>query len=160
VDVFTRKEYKDILLYSIRYCQKEKGLKLYGWCIMSNHVHLMAAAKNEDLSNILRDFKKFTCKQIIKAIVQNRRESRKEWMLKVFKEQGEMNSRNKDYQFWRQDNHPKECYSPKFSLQKLNYIHNNPIEAGLVDKAEEYVYSSARDYHFGNNVGLLEVEFL
>lgn len=70
------------------------------------------------------------------------------------------NSRNKDYQFWRQDNQPKECYSPKFSVQKLNYIHNNAVEAGIVDKAEEYLYSSARDYQFGKNVGLLEIEFL
>jgi putative transposase len=98
---------------------------------MSNHVHLLARAKDENLSDILRDFKKFTSKQIIKAIEQNEKESRREWMLRIFKEQGEKNSRNKDYQFWRQDNQPKECYSPKFSLQKLAYIHNNPVESGL-----------------------------
>ena len=147
VDVFTRKEYRDILLDSIRYCQKEKGLMLYGWCLMSNHIHLLARAKDENLSDILRDFKKFTSKQIIKAIEQNERESRKEWMIRIFKEQGEKNSRNKDYQFWRQDNHPKKCYSSKFSLQKLNYIHNNTVEAGLVDKAEEY-YTVAQEIIF------------
>jgi putative transposase len=160
VDVFTRKEYRDILLDSIRYCQKEKGLKLYSWCIMSNHVHMMAAGRDEKLSAILRDFKKFTSKQIIKAIEQNNGESRKDWMLKVFKEQGENNSRNKEYQFWRQDNQPKECYSPKFSLQKLNYIHNNPVEAGIEDKPENYLYSSARDYFYGKKIGLLEIEYL
>lgn len=127
---------------------------------MSNHVHLLARAQNENLSEILRDFKKFTSKQIIKAIEINERESRREWMLRIFKEQGGKNSRNKEYQFCRQDNQPKECYSPKFSLQKLNYIHNNPVEAGIVDRAEEYLYSSARDYFHGNNVGLLEIEFL
>ena len=68
IDVFTRKQYRDILLESIRYCQNEKGLILYAWCIMSNHVHLMAAAKDNNLSDILRDFKKFTSKQIIAAI--------------------------------------------------------------------------------------------
>lgn len=160
VDVFTRKQYRDILLDSLRYCQKEKGLKLYGWCVMSNHVHLLACAKDENLSDILRDFKKFTSKQIIKAIEQNEGESRKDWMLRVFREQGEKNSRNKDYQFWRQDNQPKECYSPNFTVQKLNYIHNNAVEAAVVDKAEEYLYSSARAYHYGKNVGLLEIEFL
>jgi putative transposase len=81
-------------------------------------------------------------------------------MLRVFKEQGESNSRNKEYQFWRQDNQPKECYSPKFSLQKLNYIHNNAVEAGIVDKPENYLYSSARDYFYRKKVGLLEIEFL
>lgn len=89
-------------LDSIRHCQKEKRLKLYGWCLMSNHVHLLARAKNENLSDIIRDFKKFTSKQIIKAIEENERESRREWMLRIFKEQGEKNSRNKDNQFWRQ----------------------------------------------------------
>jgi hypothetical protein len=120
----------------------------------------MAAACNGNLSGILRDFKKFTSKQIIKAIVQNNGESRKDWMLKVFKEQGENNRRNKEYQFWRQDNQPKECYSPKFSLQKLNYIHNNAVEAGIVDKPENYLYSSARDYYYGKKIGLLEIKFL
>ena len=81
-------------------------------------------------------------------------------MLRVFKEEGAKNSRNKEYQFWRQDNQPKECYGAKFSLQKLNYIHNNAVEAGIVAKAEDYLYSSARDYHYGKQVGLLEIEFL
>ena len=160
VDVFTRKEYRDIVLDSVRYCQKEKGLILYAWCIMSNHVHLVVSADNNDTSDILRDFKKFTSKQIIAVIESNGQESRRNWMLKIFKEQGEKNSRNSNYQFWRQDNQPKELFSDKFSSQKLNYIHNNPVEAGLVDKAEEYLYSSARDYYFGKNVGLLKIEFL
>jgi len=160
VDVFTRKEYRDILLDSVRYCQKEKGLILYAWCIMSNHVHFVVSAENNDTSEILRDFKKFTSKQIIAAIEKNEQESRKAWMLRIFREQGEKNSRNSTYQFWRQDNQPKELFSDKFSSQKLNYIHNNPVEAGLVDKAEEYLYSSARDYYFGKNVGLLKIKFL
>jgi REP element-mobilizing transposase RayT len=64
VDVFTRKEYRDIIMESLKFCQKEKGLLLHGWCIMSNHIHLIASAKNENLSEILRDFKKFTSKQM------------------------------------------------------------------------------------------------
>ena len=159
VDVFTRKQYRDIVLDSLRYCQKEKGLLLYAWCIMSNHVHLMAAAKEANLSAILRDFKKFTSKQIIAAIQNNERESRKDWMLSIFKQQGEKNSRNSEYQFWRQDNHPEECYSPAFSVQKLAYIHNNPVTAGIVEKAEDYLYSSARSYQQKKD-GLLEVQFL
>ena len=83
VDVFTRKDYRDILLDSIRYCQNEKGLLLHGWCIMSNHVHLAVSAKNNNLSNVLRDFKKFTSKQIIKVIQNNQYESRKDWMLTI-----------------------------------------------------------------------------
>jgi putative transposase len=160
VDVFTRKEYRDILLDSFRHCQKEKGLVLYSWCIMSNHVHLIASAKDNNLSDILRDFKKYTSKLIIASIENNMQESRREWMLQIFRRCGLGNSRNSTYQFWRQDNQPKELYSPGFSVQKLEYIHNNPVEAGLVEKAEEYRYSSARDYYYGKKLGLLEIEWL
>ena len=127
---------------------------------MSNHLHLIVAAKENNLSDILRDFKKFTSKQIIKAIQNNGQESRKEWMLEIFKGSGATNSRNSEYQFWRQDNQPKELYSPSFVFQKLNYIHNKPVEAGIVGKSEEYLYSSARDYKHTKKCGLLEVVFI
>jgi putative transposase len=160
VDVFARKEYRDILLDNIRYCQKEKGLLVHAWCIMSNHVHLIISAKNNDASDILRDFKKFTSKQIVKAIDTNEQESRREWMLEIFRKAGTGNSRNSSYQFWRQDNQPKELFSEKFTEQKLYYIHNNHVEAGIVEKEEEYLYSSARDYFYGKQCGLIEINFL
>jgi putative transposase len=160
VDVFTRREYRDVLIESLKFCQKEKGLMLHGWCIMSNHVHLIASARNENLSDILRDFKKFTSKQIVAAIEKNEHESRREWMLKIFLEQGLKTSRNKTYQFWRQDNQPQELYSPKFFFQKLNYIHNNPVVAGIVEKSEHYLYSSAKDYFETKKCGLLDISFL
>lgn len=160
VDVFTRKEYRDVFLDCIKYCQKEKGLVLYSWCLMSNHVHLVVSAKAHNTSDILRDVKKYTSKQIIKAILDHPGESRKEWMLEIFKKAGESNSHNSSFQFWRQDNKPKVLYSEHFTDQKLYYIHNNPVEAGIVDKAEEYMYSSAKDYYYGKNCGLLEIELL
>ena len=160
VDVFTRKGYRDIVLESLKYCQSEKGLLLHCWCIMSNHLHLILSAKNHDLSDILRDFKKFTSKQIIEAIQSNDHESRKDWMLKIFREEGMKNSRNKNYQFWRQDNQPQELYSPTFIFQKINYTHNNPVEAGIVERAEHYLYSSAKDYFFTKKCGLLDLMFL
>ncbi|MFT3679260.1 MAG: transposase [Ferruginibacter sp.] len=160
VDVFTRKEYRDIVLESIRYCQKEKGLVLHAWCLMSNHIHLVVRAINNDTSEILRDFKKFTSKKVIQAVQEHTAESRKEWMLELFRRAGVQNSRNKEFQFWRQDNQPKEMYSDSFIKQKLDYIHDNPVLAGIVDKAEEYLYSSARDYYNGKNCGLLKIEML
>jgi REP element-mobilizing transposase RayT len=160
VDVFTRREYRDIVLESLRYCQEKKGLLVHCWCIMTNHVHLVLSAQNSDTSDILRDFKKFTSKKILKAIEGNQLESRKEWMLGIFGMVGGENSRNGEYQFWRQENQPKELITPKFTAEKLNYIHRNPVEAGIVEKEEAYLYSSARDYHEGRNVGLLQIEFL
>jgi REP element-mobilizing transposase RayT len=159
VDVFTRKEYKNIVVESLQYCQKEKGLVLHAWCIMTNHVHLIISAKEGfDLAGIIRDMKKFTSNQLIKAITGNPKESRKEWMLAMFKKAGLINSNNKYYQFWRQDNKPIEVYTNAVIDQKLNYLHNNPVEEGIVENAEDYVYSSARDYA-GTN-GLLEVELI
>ena len=114
---------------------------------MSNHVHLIINAADGNLSDILRDFKKFTSKSIIAAIETSKEESRKNWMLWIFKKAGEKNSRNSSYQFWRQDNHAIQLDTVQFTLDKLNYLHSNPVKAGIVDKPEEYLLSSARDYH-------------
>jgi len=160
IDVFTRKIYRDIVLDSLKHCQSEKGLLIHCWCIMSNHLHLTLSAKNHDLSDVLRDFKKFTSKQIIEAIKASKHESRKDWMLKIFREEGMKNSRNKTYQFWRQDNQPQELYSPVFIFQKINYIHNNPVEAGIVDRPEHFIYSSAKDYLETKKCGLMDLVFL
>ena len=160
VDVFTRKDYRDIVIDSIRFCQKEKEMLLHAWCIMSNHLHLVISAKNNNLSDVLRDFKKFTSKEIIKAIKENKSESRRDWMLGIFSQAGKVNSRNTTYQFWRQDNQPIELYSPAFIFQKINYIHKNPVEAGIVEKPEHYLYSSGKDYFHTKKCGLLDIAFL
>ena len=83
IDIFSRKVYRDIIIESLRHCQQHKGLGVFAYVIMSNHVHLLVRAENGNLSDIVRDFKKFTSKEIIKAI-ENGTESRKEWMLKLF----------------------------------------------------------------------------
>ncbi len=127
---------------------------------MSNHLHLFISVPKHEISisDILRDFKKFTSKKIIETINNNPKESRKEWMLQIFRKAGELNARNTKYQFWRQENHPIEIFSLLFISQKLNYLHQNPIKAGIIDKAEDYIYSSARDYAH-TKIGLLEIIF-
>lgn len=66
VDIFTRPVYKHIIVDSLKYCQAQKGLVVYAWCLMSNHLHLIATNQEGfHLSDILRDFKKFTSKQIL-----------------------------------------------------------------------------------------------
>ena len=114
---------------------------------MSNHVHLIASAKQGFmLTNILRDLKKFTSKQIFKAIKENPGESRKEWMLWMFIRAGKRNSNNKDFQFWQQDNHPIELNTAEMLKQRLDYLHQNPVRAGIVYEPQDYVYSSGIDY--------------
>ena len=161
VDVFTRVVYKDILVENLQYCQNNKGLELFAWCIMTNHVHLIARAQEGFLlQNILRDFKKHTSKLLIKTIKENQQESRRAWMLKIFRDAGETNNANCSYQFWQQDNHPIEIWSEKIIQQKLNYLHNNPVVAGIVQHPEDYLYSSARNYFDENYRGLLEIKFI
>ena len=81
-------------------------------------------------------------------------------MLDIFRKEGTKNSRNNEYQFWRQDNQPMELYSAAFVFQKINYIHNNPVAAGIVEKPEYYLYSSAKDYVLTKKCGLLDLVFL
>ena len=122
------------------------GLKVYEFVIMSNHLHAIVSSNELPLSDIIRDLKKFTAKQIIEQI-SNSNESRKEWLLKKFSFAGARNNNNKTYQFWQQDYHAVELSNEKMWQQRTDYIHNNPVRAGLVEHAEDYLYSSARFYY-------------
>jgi len=156
IDVFTRAEYRKILLDSFKYCQGKKGLEIFAWVLMTNHFHWVARAKQGyELQDILRDMKKYTSRNILKAIAENVQESRRDWMLYLFKRYGTYNSNNKQYQFWQQDNRPIELWHPEVVQQKIEYIHQNPVRSGLVDDAINYPYSSARSY--SGKHGLLEV---
>ena len=147
LDVFTRNEYKDLFLESVAFCQKNKGLEIHAWCIMSNHVHLVfRSIKDQKPELLIGDLKRFTSQSIVKSIQENPRESRKEFLLDFFKKEAEKSSNVKHYQFWRHDNKPIELWSNAVIQQKIDYVHNNPVEEGLVYKAEDYVYSSAIDY--------------
>ena len=94
---FARKDYVNIVIESLSFCQKEKGLLVYAYCIMPNHLHLIISAVNNNLSDIIQDFKKFTSVKIFKAIEKNSKESMRNWMLWIFKKAGENNERNNNY---------------------------------------------------------------
>ena len=100
IDVFTRQIYREIVLSSLRYCQKNKDLQVFGFVIMSNHIHLIANSTTGKLSDAVRDIKKFTSSKIIQEIIENPQESRKEWMLDRFSFNAKQHSRNEKYQFW------------------------------------------------------------
>jgi len=147
LDVFIRNEYKQILIDSFHCCQKEKGMEIFAWCIMTNHVHLIfRCIKDQKPELLLGDFKRFTSKAILKAIQNNPKESSQDWLLEQFRKAGEISSNVKKYQFWRHDNKPIELWSNKVIYEKLNYIHSNPVKDGLACTPEDYAYSSARDY--------------
>jgi len=146
VDVFTRKNHKLTLINSLQHCQKEKGLVIFGYCIMPSHLHLIARAEGkESLSDILRDFKKFTSKAIINQII-NEPESRRDWMVEYFRKAGKNLKGIKNFKFWHDGNHAELISSNKFFDEKLDYIHNNPVEELIVERPEDYLFSSARNY--------------
>lgn len=160
LDVFVRHNYKSLFVQSLNYCIEKKGLRVHAWCLMSSHIHLIISAAEPEkvnLSDILRDLKKFTSSQIIREI-ETSNESRKEWLLDKFRYAASQNSRNTNYQFWQQENHAEELLSNKFIDQKLNYIHKNPVKEGWVEEAFHYLYSSARDY--SGSKGLVPINFL
>ena len=158
IDVFSRAAYRDTLIESLKYCIAEKGLVVYGYVIMSNHIHLIAQSTSETqtLSDIIRDFKSFTAKQINKQIQDVKTgESRREWLTYMFGYFARGTQRNRTFQFWQTDNHPIELWSPKVIEQKLAYIHWNPVHSKIVASPAHYLYSSASNYFDGT--GILEV---
>ena len=157
LDVFSRKNYRDCIIECFDYCIKNKGMVLYGYVVMSNHIHMIIQSNDGKLSDLLRDFKKFTAKTILEKI-QNEPESRREWMLERFKLATETHLRNKNYQFWQYGNHAEEIFTEHFLWSKLDYIHMNPLRAGIVTRIDDYIYSSASNYI--NGVGLNRVELL
>ena len=119
---------------------------IFGYCIMPSHIHLIFRSGNGKPSELIRDFKGFTSRNLLRAIQENNQESRQEWMLWMFKKAGDKNSNVKEYQFWQQHSQPIEIWSLKVFEQKLNYIHQNPVESGFVIEPCEWKYSSARNY--------------
>ncbi|MDA9576145.1 transposase [Flavobacteriaceae bacterium] len=156
LDVFTRQVYFNVLEESIDFCSKEKGMKVFAYCFMPSHVHLIFMSNNDDPSGLIWDFKGFTARKIIKTIEDNPQESRKEWLLWMMERVGKKNSNVKQRQFWQQHNKPIELWSDKVIQQKIDYVHNNPVESGFVTDPVDWKYSSARNYQEDQTV--LEID--
>ena len=160
VDVFTKKEYKLELVDSMNYCVRKKGLIIFSWVIMSNHMHVIWQAREGYLlSEILRDFKKFTAKKIL-SMIEDENESRKVWLLRKFEFAGKKLKRISKYKFWKDDNHAifLDPFQTEMIDQKVDYIHNNPVAAMLVEEPQHYLFSSAKDYY--GEKGMVEIELL
>lgn len=143
IDLFTRIEYKKIIIDQLNFNVEHKGVEIYSFVIMTNHIHIIARSKeNGNLSDFIRDFKSYSSKELYKCISQNNKESRKDWLLEKFSE-FENKSNKKSIHIWQNGSHPLKIYSSKFLKQKTEYIHRNPVRAGFVDEEWKYLYSSA-----------------
>ena len=145
IDVFTRSRYCDVIIESLSFCQKQKGLEVYAYVIMPSHVHLVTRSVDGKLNNIIRYFRSFTAKKILELISDEQGESRREWLLDHFSQAAGQRRQNMVYQFWQKTNHAIELSNPVVFDQKVEYVHTNPVAAGLVTNAESWVSSSASE---------------
>lgn len=146
IDIFVRPVYTNTIVDSLNFCIQNKGMLVHSWCLMPSHIHLIFSTTYNNHSDLIRDFKTFTSKKLQKEIMDNPQESRKEWLLWMMERAGKKNSNVEGRQLWQQDNHPIELWSNEIFDQKLDYIHNNPVESGFVNKPEQWKHSSACDY--------------
>jgi putative transposase len=107
---------------------------------------MIIGSKKDKMKDIVRDMKKHTSAELKAAIKNNTQESRKEWIVWMMERAGKKNGNNNDWQFWQQHNKPIEIKSQEMFDKTLDYIHQNPVQAGFVTREEDWKYSSARDF--------------
>ena len=160
LDVFQRPIYKHCIIDSLKYCQHNKGLEIFAWVLMPNHMHMIVSGRQAGISlpEIIRDFKKFTAKQITNAIIHNTQESKKEFLTYHFAQAAKLHNKNHGLKLWQNGYHPEILNSDSFIRQKLDYLHNNPVRQEIVARPEDYLYSSAMDY--AGIKGLLDITLI
>ncbi|HZZ80379.1 MAG TPA: hypothetical protein VFE62_17885 [Gemmataceae bacterium] len=138
--VFTRPETTEIILDSWRFLQNENRLRIYGYVILENHLHLIASSPN--LTKEIGDFKSYTARRVIDYLTERNVETILQ-QLRFWKNHHKI---DRDYQLWQEGAHPQQILSDEMMLQKLDYLHMNPVKRGFVDEAQHWRYSSARNY--------------
>lgn len=148
VDVFIKPVYKRIVANTLNDFIANKGLIVYAWCLMTNHLHMLLQAKDgTGLSMIERDFKRITTTQILEAI-QMEPELRRDWMLGRFEHFSQSLKKIEKYQVWQSCSNPEfvDFKQPLKVKEHLSFIHENPVRDRIVFLPEDYVFSSSGDY--------------
>ena len=153
--VFVEVEFFEIIIDSLKYCQNKKGLKLIAYVIMPNHIHTIMSADNGNLSGILRDYKQYTSRKITETLQQRG----KSQILTLFQSAAKYDKKGNLYKVWQTGSHPQFMDYDGKLFQKIEYIHNNPVRKGYVEKPEYWVYSSARNYII-NDDSIIEIQKL
>lgn len=156
IPLFLSAGYCDILIDSLAHCRRLKGLRIHGYVIMPNHLHLIVSTEStHSLPDILRDFKRFTSRRITRTLEREGAQKRRR-LLGYAATSGKGNT---SYKVWQDGYHPIAIYTPGAFRQKLQYIHDNPVRKGLIRSAEQWRYSSAGDYLTGVP-GELEIDVI
>ncbi|WEK36831.1 MAG: transposase [Candidatus Pseudobacter hemicellulosilyticus] len=148
IDVFIRPGYKQVITDALNSFVTNKKLIIFSWCLMTNHLHLLARSNEKGgLAQFEKDFKKQTTKEILEAI-DGEPELRHNWMLAHFEAASQQMKRLEKYTLWQNCSNPvfidfKDPYKLK---EKVLHIHENPLRDLVVDQPEDYLHSSARDY--------------
>lgn len=145
--VFTSPEFFQAIIESFKYCRQEKGLRIHGYVIMTNHVHSILSSGEKNLSEILRDYKHYTSRKISSLL----REGGNRSLVKYFSTAAEFVAKGNEYKIWQSGSHAEAITGDKFFRQKLDYIHQNPVRKGFVAQPEDWLYSSARNYCLGDD---------
>ncbi len=155
IDVFTKPEYFQLLSESLKYCQKELGLLVYGYVFMTNHIHSIIKAKQGyRLSGIVQSYKSFTTREIKKIIASDSRKYIKGLINTSFYKKDK-----NEFQIWQEYNYPEIITTEKFFQEKLNYIHNNPVKKEYVSNPQDWKYSSA-GFYLNGDVSLMSIDEL
>ena len=151
--IFSQPLFVDIIFDSWRFLQRERGITIFGYVILENHLHWIASAKDspENLSEQVGRFKSYTARKIIDEM-ERRGFSTLLDELRFFKLR---HKTDQQHQLWQEGSHPQQIRNEPTLLQKLEYMHNNPIRRGYVDDPTHWRYSSARNY--AGQGGLIEV---
>jgi REP element-mobilizing transposase RayT len=154
--IFTSNPYFEILINSLKYCLEKKKLHLHGFVMMPNHAHyIVSVEQDKHLSDVMRDFNTRTSREITRLL---KEEQRSQGLL-IFREAAKREGRGNQFKVWQEGFHPIAIETGKFFFQKLNYLHNNPVRKGFVEKPEHWRHSSARNYFLGGH-SVIEVECL
>lgn len=155
-NVFCSTDAFEIIINSLKYCIANKGLHLHGYVIMPNHAHyILSTNENKKLSDIMRDFNTHTSRLLTKLLTEYNRQV----ILNIFKYAASNDRRDNVFKVWQDGYHPIVLMSEIFLRQKLDYLHNNPVRKGFVEKPEEWRYSSERNYIHGDH-SIIQVECL
>lgn len=147
---FTRPAAVQIVMDALVFLRQRRGLRLYAWVILENHIHFIASGTGQKTA--VDRFKSFTARQILDEL-EKRKERR---LLKWFRECKHEFKGDREYQLWQEGTHPEEIQNEAMMRQKVEYIHDNPVRRGYVETQECWRYSSARDY--AGQPGLIAVD--